>query len=71
MSIESKVIIDKEECKGCKLCIEFCPKDVLEISKTSNQKGYFPAQVANPENCTACGNCYTICPDVCIEIYKK
>lgn len=78
MSIEAKVIIDKEKCKGCKLCISVCPKDILEVSKQSNNNGYFPAQPKKElqkehytENCTACTNCAIICPDVCIEVYKN
>jgi len=68
MSIE--IIIDLEKCKGCELCVNACPKNVLEISDKSNSMGYFPSQIKNPENCTGCGNCYTVCPDVCIEIRK-
>ena len=73
MSIEKKfeVKVDSERCKGCGLCVEVCPKGVLEISKKSNQNGYFPAQVINEKNCVGCGNCFQICADYCIEIYKK
>ncbi|MCK4443768.1 MAG: 4Fe-4S binding protein, partial [Thermoplasmata archaeon] len=24
--------IDEDLCKGCKICIDFCPKDVFETS---------------------------------------
>jgi 2-oxoglutarate ferredoxin oxidoreductase subunit delta len=60
--------IDKERCKGCGLCIQACPKDVLEFSKGYNNKGYHPAQVKNIENCIGCGFCYQMCPDVCITV---
>ena len=60
--------IDKDECKGCGLCVNFCPKNVLEISKQVNAKGYFPAYQARPEDCITCAICCNICPDVAITI---
>ena len=69
MSIEIK--IDPERCKGCKLCIWSCPKDVLKVLKKSNNNGYFPVQQVNKENCTGCGYCHTICPEGIVEIYKE
>ena len=64
-------IIDKERCKGCGLCIEVCPKNVLDISDDVNIKGYFPVFQARPEDCIYCGRCYTMCPDVAISIIEK
>ncbi len=66
----SKVIIDKEICKGCGLCISACPKKVLGISKTQNSKGFFFAEVVCPEKCTSCTFCGLVCPDIAIQIYK-
>jgi len=67
------VKIDFEKCKGCELCVYYCPKQVLEISKKSNKKGYFPAKTKRnyKEKCIGCGNCYIICPDCAIEVYKN
>jgi len=61
-----KICILEERCKGCKFCIEFCPRKVLEQSKTYNAKGYHPPVVARPEDCIACGFCETVCPDFAI-----
>ncbi|MFH1980255.1 MAG: 4Fe-4S dicluster domain-containing protein [Pseudomonadota bacterium] len=61
-------IIDKERCKGCGLCVTVCPKNVLEISKEGNTKGYFPAFQARPEDCIHCTACCIMCPDVAITI---
>ena len=60
--------IDRDRCKGCGLCVTVCPKNVLEISKKINTKGYFPAYQERPEDCIFCAICCTMCPDVAITI---
>lgn len=60
--------IIENRCKGCGLCVNMCPKNVLEISKDVNTKGYFPAYQARPEDCIFCAICCTMCPDVAIAI---
>ena len=66
----NKVVIDAERCKGCKLCIEACPKKSLELSIEFNSAGYHTAVFAKGDNCSSCGFCYLVCPEVCIEVYK-
>jgi len=61
-------LVDKDRCKGCGLCVTVCPKNVLEIAKEMNPKGYFPAYQARPEDCIFCAICCTMCPDVAIAI---
>lgn len=68
MARKAKVTIDRNRCKGCELCVRFCPKQVLVMSREINDKGYFFAQVANQEACIACRFCGFICPDTAIEI---
>ena len=65
-----RVEIDKERCKGCELCIEPCPKNVLEMSTKINSKGYFYAEAVRPDDCIGCALCAMCCPDVAIEVYK-
>ncbi len=48
-------------CKGCEICVEFCPHDVLEM-----RDGI--AHVKNLSACTACGLCELYCPDFAIEV---
>jgi 2-oxoglutarate ferredoxin oxidoreductase subunit delta len=66
MSYQHK--IDAVRCKGCGLCVEVCPKKVLEISKKVNIKGYNPVYQARPEDCIKCSACCIMCPDVAISI---
>ncbi|MDR2136330.1 MAG: 4Fe-4S binding protein [Treponema sp.] len=70
MARKGKIIIDRELCKGCLLCVRACPVKVLGPSQTPNASGSYPSEALNPEKCIACGNCYEVCPDVCIEVYE-
>ncbi len=51
-------------CKGCRLCVEFCPTGVLAFDE-----GDHPIVVA-PEKCTACHWCDTHCPDLAIVVKR-
>lgn len=63
------IVIDIEKCKGCGLCVEVCPQDVIALGNNVNAKGYFYADIIN-EDCTACENCVMVCPDAVITLYK-
>ncbi|MBR4423937.1 MAG: 4Fe-4S binding protein [Mailhella sp.] len=58
------IIIDLQWCKGCGICIAFCPKKAL-----------VPDGDGKPEwrsdSCVACGLCERYCPDLAIEIRKE
>ena len=66
-----RVIINPEMCKGCNICIEFCPTDVFEISETLNRKGYYVPLVAKEGECTGCRICDLMCPELAIIIEVK
>lgn len=70
-TLSNVVKIKEDRCKGCKLCIDFCPSGALGISKKINKKGLHPVEVIHKEKCTGCGICFLVCPDVAIEIYKE
>ncbi len=66
----AKVVIDKERCKQCELCIAFCNKECLGPGDEMNSAGYFAVCVVNAEDCKGCGLCAEMCPDTAIEVYK-
>ena len=63
-AIKEKTIIkiNREWCKGCGICVSFCPEDVLGLD--DNEKAF----VMNPEKCVSCGMCELRCPDMAIEL---
>lgn len=63
-----KITIIEYRCKECELCINICPKKVLEKSNKLNIRGYYVPKVANPEACIGCKLCENICPDFAIFI---
>lgn len=56
--------IDEKLCKGCNICVEFCPKDVLELK---NEK----VAIKNLDACIQCGQCELRCPDYAIYLGGK
>ena len=62
------VVIDRERCKGCDLCIAACPPAVLVMSEDVNATGYrYPRLLAG---CTGCRACHAVCPDFVFDVYK-
>jgi 2-oxoglutarate ferredoxin oxidoreductase subunit delta len=62
------VNIDPRVCKGCGLCVFYCPKCVLKLADKINQKGYNVAEVVNPASCVGCHLCDIGCPDLAIYV---
>lgn len=63
-----QVYILPERCKGCELCVAFCPQQVLQASSRINAKGYHYPEVApgKEEACIHCQFCALICPEFAI-----
>ena len=63
--VRGAVHIRVERCKGCELCVEYCPAGVLALSSEFNAAGYhYPVVVS--DDCVACQGCLTICPEFAI-----
>jgi 2-oxoglutarate ferredoxin oxidoreductase subunit delta len=65
-----KIVIDKDRCKGCQICIEMCPKENIRLAEEFNEKGYHFVIFEETDQCTGCTFCGRICPDMAIEVYK-
>lgn len=68
--VRGAIVVDTVECKGCSLCVEACPTQVIELAREVNAKGLHYAYMAQPDACTGCTNCATVCPDSCITVYR-
>jgi 2-oxoglutarate ferredoxin oxidoreductase subunit delta len=68
--MEKRVVFDEKLCKGCKLCIEFCPVNIVALGEELNEKGYRTANVIEQDKCTSCRACAIVCPDNVITVYR-
>ena len=59
-----KLIVDTPWCKGCGVCVMFCPKKVLEIKDNK-------VIIARYEDCIKCGQCELRCPDYAIYLEEE
>ena len=67
----SRIVVDPDRCKGCKLCLAACPKNLIMIGTEINSHGYYYATQISPEQCIACKLCAIMCPDSAISVYKE
>lgn len=60
----SKLEINEKWCKGCGICVAFCPKKVLDIK-------HGKVAVANEDACIKCSLCEQRCPDFAIFVKEE
>ncbi|MGD0231808.1 MAG: ferredoxin family protein [Syntrophorhabdales bacterium] len=57
-----RINIFKGWCKGCGICVAFCPKKVLALDESGSP------YVKDPGQCARCGLCELRCPDFAITM---
>lgn len=58
---KTRIVINRKWCKGCQICVEFCPKNTLAMEGDK-------VVVADIESCSRCMMCEIRCPDFGIEV---
>ena len=67
----AKVTINETLCKGCGLCVDACPKNLLELATDHiNAKGYHTSTMKDQSQCVGCASCAIMCPDVAITVER-
>lgn len=58
-----QVVINPTYCKGCHICVEFCPTQVFEMHG-------FTAVAQRADACIGCMQCELRCPDFAVTVIK-
>jgi 4Fe-4S ferredoxin len=61
----SSLTLDKNKCVGCGVCMEICPREAIQVTRTPKAEGKKarpPTVALSPEKCHYCGMCEAICP---------
>ncbi len=61
------VEIDSKGCRGCSLCVDYCPVEVFDRIEHPKIKHY-RAKVARADDCMGCFACFHLCPSQCIRV---
>ena len=59
MAGKKKLVLDPSWCKGCGICVAFCPKQALELAEEK-------VRLKSDGQCVLCGQCELRCPDYAI-----
>ncbi len=57
--------ITRDWCKGCDICVKFCPERILRLDAEGK------AMITDPQRCTGCRLCEMLCPDFAIRLRKE
>ena len=57
--------LHSERCKGCGICVEFCPKQVLTVNQ------FEKVEVIDEQECIVCRQCELRCPDFAIFVHQE
>ncbi len=71
MALKGTIEVNPMHCKGCGLCVDACPQNVIALDMEHlTPKGYHPAHLIS-DGCTGCVICAVVCPDAAITVYRE
>jgi len=71
MPVTGWIEVNELYCKGCELCVNACPKQVLVLDQDHlTPKGYHPVMLLG-EGCTGCGICAVVCPEAALTVFRS
>ncbi len=62
-TLQWEISVNSKWCKKCGLCVDYCPRDVLEISDIPTVK--------DAALCIGCLQCERHCPDFAITVKRR
>jgi len=70
--VPSRVVVEVAEalCKGCGLCVAFCPGGALELSPEPDARGIYVARFLEDADCRGCLNCALVCPEAALTLRR-
>ena len=71
MPVSGWIEVNELYCKGCELCVDACPKDVLALDGDHlTPKGYHPVYLIK-DGCTGCAICAVVCPEAALTVFRE
>ena len=67
---KGNLVILPSRCKGCSLCVDVCPKQVLALEGRSTATAFRTVTAVHPDKCILCRKCEYSCPDFAIYATK-
>jgi 2-oxoglutarate ferredoxin oxidoreductase subunit delta len=71
MPVKGWIEVNPLFCKGCELCVDACPQDVLRLDiEHLTAKGYHPVSLY-ADGCTGCAICALVCPEAALTVFRE
>lgn len=66
-----QVLVNDAWCKGCELCILYCPMQALQLSERFTKRGIHPPEMVEEHTCNQCRMCELVCPDFALTVVEE